>query len=157
MYRWASLVLAVMVMGSVPVFAAERAETSATRPASALGAAVARAASDVVPGSIAWTIDRPVRRPGMLPALYGTYAALQVMDLVTTKRALTAGSREMNPLLRDGRGAAMIGVKAAAGAATVFFAERAWKKNRAGAIVLMAALNGATAAVVARNAQHARR
>lgn len=157
MYRSASLMLAVMMMGSVPAFAADGPETSATRRAPVLSAAVARAASDAVPASMPWTADRPVRRPGVLPALYGTYAALQLMDIVTTKRALTAGSTEMNPLMRTGRGAAMIGVKAAAGAATVFFAERAWKKNRAGAIVVMAALNGATAAVVARNAQHARR
>jgi hypothetical protein len=33
----------------------------------------------------------------------------------------------------------------------IYFAERAWKKNRKGAIILMAVINGATAAVAARN------
>jgi hypothetical protein len=60
-------------------------------------------------------------------------------------------------LMRSGNTAAAIGIKAATGAATIYFAERAWKKNRVGAIVLMAALNGATAAIAARNAHNARR
>jgi hypothetical protein len=59
----------------------------------------------------------------------------------------------MNPLLEHGGDARTIAVKAVAGAGTIFFAERAWKKNKVGAIVMMAALNGATAAIVARNAR----
>jgi hypothetical protein len=51
----------------------------------------------------------------------------------------------------------MLAVKAVSTAASIYFAERAWKKNRKGAIVLMAAINGVTAAVVAHNLRPARR
>jgi hypothetical protein len=51
----------------------------------------------------------------------------------------------------------MIAVKAASTAASIYFTERAWKKNRKGAIVLMAVVNGVTAAVAARNLHNARR
>jgi hypothetical protein len=70
---------------------------------------------------------------------------------------MAAGAREANPLMRAGGSTGAIAVKAAAGAATVFFAERAWKKNRVGAMVLMTALNGMTAAVVAHNIHNAAR
>jgi hypothetical protein len=50
----------------------------------------------------------------------------------------------------------MSAVKAASTAASIYFAERAWKKNRRGTIVLMAIVNGAAAAVVARNLRNAR-
>ena len=46
---------------------------------------------------------------------------------------------------------------AAAGVSTIYFAERLWKKNRLGAIIVMAALNGAQAAVVAHNTHNVRR
>ena len=124
---------------------------------STIAAAVERAAKDSVSMTPAWAIDRPDRRPATLPLLYGSYAALQVLDMVSTRHALAAGATEANPLLRSGSNARTIAIKAAAGAGTIFFAERAWKKNKAGAIVLMAALNGATAAIVARNAHHAAR
>ena len=88
-------------------------------------------------------------RPLALPILYGTYGILQGMDLVSTRKALAAGAHETNPSMH-GVGT-MLAVKAATGAATIYFAERAWKKNRIGGIALMAVLNGATAAVVAHN------
>ena len=51
----------------------------------------------------------------------------------------------------------MIAVKALGGAASIYCAEKMWKSNRAGAVVMMALINGATAAIVAHNAQVARR
>jgi hypothetical protein len=51
---------------------------------------------------------------------------------------------------------AMVAMKAASTAGAIFFTERAWKKNRKGAVVLMAIVNGVTAAVVANNMSHAR-
>jgi hypothetical protein len=59
--------------------------------------------------------------------------------------------------MRGNNMAATIGVKAAASGATIYFTERMWKKNKVGAIAMMAALNGASAIIVARNQQHARR
>jgi hypothetical protein len=157
MLRAAFLTLAMVTVGAGTAMASERADTTASQNAPALSTAITRAAKETAATSMAWTVDRPVRRPGALPALYGTYAALQALDFYTTKRAIGAGATETNPLMKGANTAAMMAVKAAGGAATVYFAERAWKNNRAGAIVLMTVLNGATAAFVARNAQHARR
>jgi hypothetical protein len=47
--------------------------------------------------------------------------------------------------------ATTIAMKAASSVGTVYIAEKMWKKHRAGAIVLMAAMNGVSAAVVAHN------
>jgi hypothetical protein len=41
-------------------------------------------------------------------------------------------------------------------AGTIYFAERIWKKNRTGAILLMAVINGATGAIAIRNMRNAR-
>ena len=154
MFRAASLAVTLLLVTSVSA----RAEDTPTEPRSAtLTAAIARVATENAEMTPAWAIDRPERRPATLPVLYGTYAALQVLDVVSTKHALSAGASEVNPLLKSGSRARTIALKAAAGAGTIFFAERAWKKNKAGAVVLMAALNGATAAIVARNARHASR
>lgn len=106
----------------------------------------------------AWTMDAPERRPAALPALYATLGAMQALDVYSTRRAMGAGAYEANPLMRKAAGNAgtMIAAKAAATAATVFFAERAWKKNKKGAVILMAAINGAMAAVSIRNLRNAR-
>jgi hypothetical protein len=105
-----------------------------------------------------WMIDRPLNRPGAMKALYGTLGALQVLDIYSTRRALNRGGSEVNPLLEKAAGneAAMMAVKAISTASTIYFAERAWKKNRKGAVVLMAIVNGLTAAVVANNLRNAR-
>lgn len=154
MFRAVSLTVTLVLMASVSA----RAEDTPTgaRPTT-LSEAVSRAAVESAATMPAWAVDRPERRPATLPVLYGTYAALQVLDVVSTKRALSAGATEVNPLLKSGSNARTIALKAAAGAGTIFFAERAWKKNKVGAVVLMAVLNGATAAIVARNAHHATR
>jgi len=76
----------------------------------------------------------------------------------STRRALSAGAHESNPLMRKASGntGAMLAVKVVSTAATVFFAERAWKKNKKGAVILMLAVNGAMAAVSVRNYQNGR-
>jgi len=112
--------------------------------------ATVRAAEDVTP------LQAP-KRPITLTALYGTYVTIQALDVVSTHRAIANGAQERNPLMRGGSVGTMIAVKAATGAATIFFAERMWKKNRVGAVIVMAALNGASAAIVARNQRNARR
>lgn len=153
MLRTVSFCVALVISVPLTTFGAEKGSHSATPLADAVRAAAANTAAPPLP---AWALDRPDHRPAAVTALYGSYAALQVLDLVTTRKALSAGATEANPIMNTG-GAAQIAAKVAGSAATVYFAERAWKKNRAGAIVLMAVINGATAAVVARNAQHARR
>jgi hypothetical protein len=49
----------------------------------------------------------------------------------------------------------MIAVKALSTAGSIYFTERAWKTNRKGAVVMMAIVNGVTAAVVAKNLRNA--
>lgn len=155
MLRAISLTLAFALTGVTAAHA--ESATPAAAADTSLTAAAARAARETTLTMPAWAADRAERRPAALPALYGTYAALQALDVYSTRRALSAGATEANPLLTSGSTARTLAIKGAAGAATIFFAERAWKKSRVGAIVLMAALNGTTAAIVARNAHNARR
>lgn len=111
------------------------------------------------PASSAWRYDLPEKRPAALPALYAALGALNALDVYSTRKAIGAGAREANPLMRTaaGNSAAMTAVKAAATASTIYFVERTWKKNRTAAILTAVAINGVTAAVVARNLRNARR
>jgi hypothetical protein len=70
---------------------------------------------------------------------------------------MAAGADEANPLMQRsaGNAGATLGIKVASTAATIFFAERAWKKNRKGTVILMAVINGAMVAVSARNFRNA--
>jgi len=63
------------------------------------------------------------------------------------------GAREANPTASPfaGNTGALIGLKTATTASSIFFAERLWKKNKMGAIVSMVAANAVTAMVVAHN------
>jgi hypothetical protein len=99
-----------------------------------------------------------VSRPTPLIPLYASFVALQGLDIASTSKAVSAGAQEANPLMKPvaGKSMASVAVKAAATAGSIFFVERAWKQNRKGAVVLMTALNIATAAIVAHNTQVAR-
>ena len=95
----------------------------------------------------------PARRPKALPMLYASFGALQALDAATTFRALDRGATEANPALAgfaSNRGA-MVAVKAASFASTVYLTERLWKKNRVAAVVTMVCVNSAYAAIVAHN------
>jgi hypothetical protein len=142
---------------AVPAAAAD-GNDSVTTHAGPIATAIAIAAKNTDPstGNV-WSFAQTPRRPVALATLYGTYGALQALDVVTTRRAIAVGAHERNPLLKDGNMTAMIAVKAATGASTIYFAERMWKKNRVGAVIVMAALNGATAAIVTRNQRNSRR
>ena len=100
-----------------------------------------------------------VKRPTLLPALYVTLGVIQAWDIASTSGALKRGAREANPAaaaFAGGKGS-MVGLKMATTASTIFFAERAWKKNKVAAVVMMAAINGSMAAVSVRNMRNARR
>jgi hypothetical protein len=99
-----------------------------------------------------------VKRPVLLPALYVSLGVMQAWDAHSTSAALKAGAREANPTAAPfaGNRGSMLGLKAVTTASTIFFAERMWKKNRTGAIVMMAVINGATAAVAMHNMNNAR-
>jgi hypothetical protein len=57
--------------------------------------------------------------------------------------------------MQRGGMAGSIALKSASGVATVYVSEKMWKKHRVGAIVLMAAMNGVSAAVVSHNNRNA--
>jgi hypothetical protein len=83
---------------------------------------------------------------------------MQAWDYYSTSSALKAGAREANPTTAAfvGSKGSLLGLKLATTASTIFFAERAWKKNRLAAVVMMTAINGATAAVAVHNMRNAR-
>lgn len=94
-----------------------------------------------------------------LKVLYGTYAALQVLDVTTTLAALRNGADEANPIVRavGTDSTQLLVVKAGTAAAAIALNRVLGKKNKKAAIVAMIALNGVTAAVVAHNMRNARR
>lgn len=103
--------------------------------------------------SAAVAAEKETTRPAALPVLYLTLGAMQAWDIYSTSAALHAGAKESNPAAAPfvGNARSMIGLKAATTASTIFFAERLWKTNKVGAVVMMMAINGASAAVSMRN------
>lgn len=95
----------------------------------------------------------PLRR-----GLYVSFAALQIMDAVSTRKALSGGAREANPVMGGiaRNSAALFAVKAGTAAATTWFAEKLAKNHPRRATIMMAVLNTAYAAIVAHNYRVAR-
>ena len=79
----------------------------------------------------------------------------QAFDVWTTTRAVSAGARETNPAVAPfaGNRLALTSIKVATTTATIYFADRLWRRNRTGAVLVMAALNGVSAWVVTQNAR----
>jgi hypothetical protein len=90
-----------------------------------------------------------------LKALYGSYGALQTLDMVSTIKARQQGAREVNPMMSGNYGQATA-TKALLAAATMAGVKAIEKKNRKAALVAMIALNVATAAVVVNNYRNTR-
>lgn len=143
------LTLGVMCFGRAGVAAGQDLQ----QPTVAMTADMAAIPAPVMSG-----YRRPAKRPAALPVLYGALAAIQLWDVHSTSAALKAGAREANPGAAPfaDNTASMLGLKASTTAATIFFTERLWKSNRAAAIVMMTAINGATAAVALHNMNNAR-
>ena len=100
-----------------------------------------------------------VQRPAILPALYVALGAVQAWDVYSTRAALAVGAREANPSAAAFTQSAgsMLGLKAATTVSTIFFAERMWRKNKVGAVVMLVAINSATAAVSMHNTRNAKK
>ena len=98
-------------------------------------------------------------RPAALPTLYTSLAALQFYDGYSTLYGQSRGAREANPTMRwmADSPARLWTVKAATTAVSIAIAERMWKRNRVGAIVTMAAVNGVAAVVAVHNTSVLRR
>lgn len=137
------LVSAALVLSAVPAMAEEKAGLVA--PSAAVAAA--------------WASEGQQQQQGpssaALKALYGSYGALQTLDMTSTIQARSRGAREVNPLL-DGGHMQAAATKIALAAATVAAVKLIEKKNRKAAFVTMVALNAATAVVVVNNYKNAR-
>jgi hypothetical protein len=130
------LVLSCVLIGVSPAIA--QSESALSIPADATAAA---------PASVS-------PRPSLtLPALQVSFGALQIMDVVSTRRALNAGLTEANTAMRGvvDRPLAVAAVKAGATATTIYLVNRIARKNRAAAILTMVAINSAYSFVVVRN------
>jgi hypothetical protein len=134
-------VAAVLVLAvATPAFAGEK---DAAAPSAAVAAAWAKEAEHKAPSTAA------------LKALYGSYGALQTLDMVSTIKARQQGAREVNPMMTGSYGQASA-TKVLLAAATVAGVRAIEKKNHKAAVVTMVALNVATAAVVVNNYKNAR-
>lgn len=102
--------------------------------------------------------DGPSGATTLRRGLIVSFAALQVIDAMSTRKALDGGATEANPVMSGiaKNSAALYAVKAGTAAATAFFAERLARKHPRRATILMAVLNTAYVAVVAHNYRVAR-
>jgi hypothetical protein len=115
-------------------------------------AADADAAVDPVVALVATTA--PPARGAVLPVLYGTLAGLQAYDGWSTVMALRQGAREANPAMAAvaSNPGAIWAVKVGATMASIYAAERLWKRHRhVEAIATMVAVNALMSAVAAHN------
>ena len=94
-----------------------------------------------------------LNRPSVLPALYASFAVLQVLDARSTLGAVATGGRELNPVLGPiaSNAPLLYSVKAGVTAGTIYLSERLWKRNRTASIIMMVAINSAYATIVAHN------
>jgi Domain of unknown function (DUF5658) len=92
-------------------------------------------------------------RPAVLPVLYVSTVALQVLDAHSTLRAVAHGSREINMVMAPvvDSHASWLAVKTLAAAGTIYFAEKAWRHNPVATVVVLAIINAVQAAVVIHN------
>lgn len=95
----------------------------------------------------------PSKRPGSLVPLYVSFATLQVLDAHSTRRALSRGGVESNPLMKGvaGNSGALLAIKVAGTTGVIFATEKIWKKKKAAAVVFMVAANAGMAWVVQHN------
>jgi hypothetical protein len=156
--RWAIVSCAFLIL-SVPQAAAQQPQfpDSHVVPGPIASALTSPAKSETPNG--ADERRAPERRPVLLIPLDVSFATLQMLDAVTTIRALDRGATEANPLVRPftSNPTALFGVKAATAVGTIYLSERLWKRNRVAAVTMMIALNGGTAWIVARNYRLANR
>ncbi len=134
------MVVVLALCAATPVLAADKADI--VSPAAAVAAA--------------W-VKEGKQGPSTkaLHVLYGSYGALQTLDMVSTIKARQQGAREVNPMMSGsyGQATATKVLLAAAATAGVMAIE---KKSHKAAFVTMVALNVATAAIVVNNYRNAR-
>jgi hypothetical protein len=101
----------------------------------------------------------PAARRATLYTLEASFAALQVLDAVSTLKAIDRGHSEQNPLMRGlvDRPAAFLAVKAGATVTTLWLVHRVARQNTLAAILTLAAIDSGYAMLVSRNLQALRR
>ena len=131
MVRTATVALLALMCGATPALAADHRDATEEKQ----------------------DIHKADTRPAVLPTLYTSLAALQFYDGYSTLYGQSRGAREANPTMRwmADSPARLWTVKAATTAVSIAIAERMWKRNRVGAIVTMAAVNGVAAVVAVHN------
>lgn len=155
MFRTAAVAFLSLSLSSLPVFADDHDDEGSIGTASAESVA----AGARVAGDVDWSM-KPVhvggmKRPAALAGLYVSFAGLQVYDAMSTARGLKQGAREANPLMQGAvnHSALFFSIKAATTALPMFMAEKMWKRNKVGAVVMMAVANSVAVTVAANNAR----
>jgi hypothetical protein len=123
-------------------------------------AVTAQAAAAASAAANGWAPAAPhLKRPAVLPVLYVALGAIQAWDVMSTSAAIKAGAHEGNQAAAPfaNNTGALLSLKAVTTASTLFFAERAWKKNRVAAVVMMVAINSGIAAVSVTNMRNTRK
>jgi hypothetical protein len=97
--------------------------------------------------------ERPIERPRAIVPLYVSMASLQTLDIISTRRALSNGAQEANPIVAPivGSAGGMIALKAGAAGAMFYIVEQMWKRNRTAAILALIGANIGYGAIVAHN------
>jgi hypothetical protein len=122
-----AVIIAVLCCGVVPVRAADELTTAHSLPVPVVA----------------------------LHSLYASYAVLSVLDFQTTRMALrSSGFHEANPLMSPvaGHSAALLAVKGAAAASTIYLTQRLRPHHPAMAVTAIIAANVISGFVVMRNA-----
>lgn len=106
----------------------------------------------------AWAMEAEPHKPSSksLMTLYGSFAAFQALDMISTVQARNRGAREVNPIMGGSYGGAAA-TKALLAAGSVTAVALIAKKNRKAAFITMVALNAATAVVVVSNYRNTQR
>ena len=97
-----------------------------------------------------WSTDVPAPAPktgdGVSATTYASFIGLQMLDMVTTRAAVSSGAFELNPLMRlvGAAGPGGITLKAATTAITLYRVKKLAQKNPAAARAAIDALNAAT-------------
>jgi len=112
-----------------------------------------RMGSARAPLSVTIELDDDGMEPGQDVRLYVAFAALQMLDAHSTRRAFGAGYREGNAAMAGvaGNGVALAVVKGATAAATIAAGLKLSKDRPLTAAIVMFALNTVSMAVVAHN------
>ncbi|MBZ5556191.1 MAG: DUF5658 family protein [Acidobacteriia bacterium] len=152
----ASIALAGLTLFTVPAIAADGDSAAAT---TGKATATTPPATSGLAGDVDWSlppiqIGAATTRPAALSALYVSLAGLQAFDGYSTLQGVSRNAREGNALMQGAAShpAAFFAVKAVSAAVPMIIAERMWRTNRVGAIVVMVLANGVAGAVAANNA-----